>query len=109
MGTKSGHRIYGGSVRQAAVRATTARKEADRLAREVWNELMLAFQGLAQPSPTLDDALNVGYLYLEVKCVGYETRQTVALDIIRRPKTKPVHELEQYMRCKHFSEVRGYP
>jgi hypothetical protein len=33
----------------------------------------------------------------------------VALAIIRRPKTTPVHELERYMRCKDRSKLRGYP
>ena len=47
--------------------------------------------------------------YLEVKCLGCDTHQTVALDIVRRPKATPVHELERYMRCKDCSEVRGYP
>jgi len=60
-------------------------------------------------SPTLGDALNAGYLYLEVRCLGCDTHQTVALDIVRRPKTTPIHELERYMRCKDCSEVRGYP
>jgi hypothetical protein len=70
---------------------------------------MLAFKGPAQPSLTLGDALNPGYLYLEVRCFGCDTHQTVALDIVRWPKTTPVHELERYMRCKDCSEVRGYP
>lgn len=70
---------------------------------------MLAFKGPAQPSPTLGDALNAGYTYLEVRCLGCDTHQTVALDIVRRPKTTPIHELERYMRCKDCSKVRGYP
>jgi hypothetical protein len=41
---------------------------------------MLAFQGPAQPSPTLGGALNGGYPYLEVKCLGCDTHQTVALN-----------------------------
>jgi hypothetical protein len=86
MGTKSRERIYGASIRAAAKRATQARKEADRLAVEAWNKGMLGFQGPAQPSPALGDAINV-----------------------RRPKTTPVHELERYMRCKDCSQVRGYP
>jgi hypothetical protein len=45
-------------------RATEARKQADKLAVEAWNKRMLGFQGLAQPSPTLGDALNAGYGYL---------------------------------------------
>jgi hypothetical protein len=55
------------------------------------------------------DALNAGYLYLEVCCLGCDTRQTVAPNIVRRPKTTPIHELERYMRCKDCSQVRGYP
>ena len=109
MGTKSRETIYGASIRAAAERATEARKEADRLAVEAWNKRMLGFQGPAQPSPALGDAINAGFGYLEVKCLGCNTHQTVALDIVRRPKATPVHELERYMRCKDCSEVRGYP
>ena len=109
MGTKSRDRLYGTSVRMAAERAAEARKEADKLACDAWTKRMLAFKGPAQPSPTLGDALNAGYTYLEVRCLGCDTHQTVALDIVRRPKATPIHELERYMRCKDCSEVRGYP
>ena len=68
-----------------------------------------AFGGPAQPSPTLGDAINAGFGYLEVRCLGCNTHQTVALDIVRRPKTTPVYELERYMRCKDCSDVRRYP
>ena len=70
---------------------------------------MLAFKGPAQPSPTLGEALNADYGYLEVRCLGCDTHQTVALDVIRRPKTTPIHELERRFRCKDCSEVRRYP
>src|SRR5581483_12426825 len=66
-------------------------------------------RGPAQPSPTLGAALNAGYGYLEVRCLGCDTNQAIALDVIRRPKTTPIHELERYMRCKDCSQVRGYP
>jgi hypothetical protein len=74
MGTKSRETIYGASVRAAAARATEARKDADRLAVEAWNKRMLGFQGPAQPSPALGDAINAGFGYLEVKCLGCNTR-----------------------------------
>jgi hypothetical protein len=109
MGTKSRETIYGASVRAAAEHADHARRKADKLACEAWNKRMLAFQGPAQPSPTLGDALNAGYGYLEVKCLGCSTHQTVALDIVRRPKTTSVHELERYMRCKDCSRLSGRP
>jgi hypothetical protein len=86
-----------------------ARKEADRLACLAWNQRMLGYKGPAQPSPALGDALNAGYCYLEVRCLGCDTHQTVALNIVRRPKTTPIHELERYMRCKDCSQVQGYP
>jgi hypothetical protein len=108
MTTKSRQNIYGVSIR-ASARAKEARKEADRLACATWNKRMLGFRGPAQPSPTLGDALNAAYGYLEVRCLGCDTHQTVALDIVRRPKTTPTHELERYMRCKDCSQVRGYP
>ncbi|MCS3927950.1 hypothetical protein M2175_002981 [Bradyrhizobium elkanii] len=105
MGSKSRESIYGASVHAAA----EARIQADRLAVEAWNKRRLALQGPAQPSPTLGDALNAGYGYLEVRCLSCDTNQTVALDIVRRPKATPIHELERYMRCNDCSQVRGYP
>lgn len=63
------------------------RKQADKLACEAW-------KGPTPPSPTISDAINVGYSYLEVRCLGCDTNQTVALDIIRRVRTTPVHELD---------------
>ena len=43
---------------------------------------MLGYKGPAQPSPALGDALNAGYLYFEVRCLGCHTHQTVALNIL---------------------------
>ena len=101
MGTKSRESIYGASIRAAAEQAAEARKAADRLDCEAWNKRMLGFQGPAQPSPALGDALNAGYRYLEVKCLGCNTHQTVALDIVRRPKTTPVHDHTSYRSPGH--------
>jgi hypothetical protein len=60
MGTKSREAIYGSSIRASAERAAEARKQADRLACEAWNQRMLGFRGPAQPSPALGDALTPG-------------------------------------------------
>jgi hypothetical protein len=110
MGSKSRERLYGGTISASAERAEAARKEADRLACEAWNFRMLGYRGPAQPSPMMGDALNGGYRFLEVLCLGCETCQTVDLTIVRRPKeTTPIHELERWMRCKPCSTERGYP
>ena len=73
MGSKSREYLFGTTVRMSAQRAADARKAADRLACEAWTQRMLAFRGPAQPSPTLGDALNAGYGYLEVRCLGCDT------------------------------------
>lgn len=92
MGTKSRETLYGSTIRASAERAKAARRTADVLACEAWNYRMLGYKGPAQPSPTMADALNAGFGYLEVRCHGCDTHQTVALDVIRRPKTTPVHD-----------------
>jgi hypothetical protein len=68
---------------------------------------MLGSKGPAQPFPTLGDALNAGYCYLEVRYLGYDTSQTHASDIVRRPKSTPTHELERYAMTSRKSA--GYP
>ncbi|QOZ78563.1 hypothetical protein XH83_25975 [Bradyrhizobium sp. CCBAU 53351] len=108
MSTKSRQYLFGTQIKMSAERARDARKEADKLACEAWNYRMLGYKGPAQPSPTIGDAINGGYPYLEVRCLGCDTNQTVALDIIRRVKTTPIHELERYMRCKDCTQLRGY-
>ena len=55
----------------------------------------------------LADALNGGYLYFEVRCFGCDPHQTVALDLVRRPRTTPMHELERYTRCKDLFAGEG--
>jgi hypothetical protein len=109
MGTKSRETMYGSSIRASAQKAKEARKEADRLACTAWNYRMLGYRGPAQPSPSLGDAKNAGYIYLEVRCLGCELHQTVDLTTVRRPNATPVHELERYLRCKDCSQLRGYP
>ena len=108
---RNGHEVAGNDLRQFGPRRSGGGEscpQGGRPARVPGLEQAHA-QGPAQPSPTIGDALNAGYGYLEVRCLGCETHQTVALDIIRRAKTTPIHELERYMRCKDCSEIRGYP
>jgi hypothetical protein len=108
MTVKSREYHFSASVRAQAEWAAAARNDADRLACKAWNARMLGFRGPAPPSPANGDALNAGYAYPEVKCLGCNIHQTVALDIVRRPKTMLVHELERYMSCKDCSSVRWY-
>jgi hypothetical protein len=68
---------------------------------------MLGFKGSAQPSTTLGDALNAGYGYLEVRCLGCDTHSTVALDVSRRRRRST--SLNGTCAARNCSQVRGYP
>jgi hypothetical protein len=97
----------GASIRASAERAREVRKEADRLAWKAWNARMPGYKGPAQPV-TSAGRRSERRLLLS-RGPGCDTHQTVALNIVRRPKATPIHELERYMRCKDCSQVRGYP
>ncbi|MEA3105261.1 MAG: hypothetical protein QOF74_9501 [Caballeronia mineralivorans] len=60
---------------------------------------MLGYKGPAQPSPALGDALNAGYRYLELRCLGCDTNQTVAgcraaSENDADPPTRTLHEMQ---------------
>jgi hypothetical protein len=67
MTTNSCEYLFGSTVKAKSEHAATARKNADRRAREAWNARMLSIRGPAPPSPAIGDALNGGYGYLVIK------------------------------------------
>ena len=95
MSTKSRLWIYGGQIRGAEIRARSAReaakkavREADRAEAEAWSIRMEGYGGPAQPSPTIAQCLNGGYGWLEVMCKRCQTRASLPLDAIRRPRER---------------------
>jgi hypothetical protein len=100
MGSKSRETLYGASIRAAAERAAEARKAADRLAVEAWNKRMLGFQGPAQPSPTLGDALNAGH---RSRSPLPWLHQTVALE-----QCSLVNERKQYEQISHLGHHKRW-
>jgi hypothetical protein len=107
MGGRSRQRIFGDRVRGARIGARHARRQAENAVREadaaeclLWSEQMEGFGGPAQPSPTIAQCLNGGYGWLEVMCHRCETRASLPLDAIRRPRDTPVWKLEAALRCR---------
>jgi hypothetical protein len=89
-------------VRHSAERAAEARKEADRLACVAWNQRMLGFNGPAQPSPSLGDALNAMYPYLEGPLP--RLRHPSYCGTEHRPPVR-----KQRPSTNWNAQVRGYP
>jgi hypothetical protein len=114
--TKSREVVWGGRVmaakmnaEQARKRATEAIREADRAEAHAWSVRMEGLGGPAQPSPTIAQCLNGGYGWLEVKCHRCETKASIPLDAIRRPRNTPVWKLEASLKCRSCRKGRYAP
>lgn len=108
MGGKSRERVWGDLVRGAKIRVDHARKEADEAIRQrdaaecrLWSHQMEGFGGPAQPSPTIGQALNGGFPFLEVQCRRCNTRTSIDLRYVRRKPETPVWTLEASLWCRH--------
>jgi hypothetical protein len=83
-------------------------READDLACQSWNERMWSEGGPAQPSPTIGQALNAEYRWLEVLCTRCRKRLSVDLAAIKRLASTDVHQLENSLRheaCRRRGET----
>src|SRR5712671_531048 len=116
MSTKSREVIFGSRIAGARIRAQGARerarqanREADRAEAEAWSIRMEGYGGPAQPSPTIAQCLNGGYGWLEVKCRRCETRASLPLDAIRRPRDTRTWKLESAFKCRSCRTPRYAP
>jgi hypothetical protein len=116
MGGRNRHRIFGDRVRGARIGALQAREAAEKAAREadaaeclLWSEQMEGFGGPAQPSPTIRQCLNGGYGWLEAMCHRCETRASLPLQTIRRPRDTPIWKLEAALKCRSCKTPRYAP
>jgi hypothetical protein len=99
LSTKSRQSIYGASIMGAKIRsareaAKKAAREADRAEAQAWSIQMEGYGGPAQPSPTIGQCLNGGLGWLQVKCRRCETKASIPLEHVRRPRDTPIWKLE---------------
>jgi hypothetical protein len=79
-------------------------READNLACQNWNERMWSDGGPIDPSPTIDQAINGGYPWLEIECSRCNTPRDVDLAALKRP---PTTFRARSRRPARVSEVQG--
>jgi hypothetical protein len=70
---------------------------------------MEGFGGPAQPSPTTGQCLNGGLGWLEVECNRCNTKASLPLDAIRRPRDTPLWKLEASLKCRACRKGRNAP
>jgi hypothetical protein len=116
MSTKSRQTLFGSRIRGAKIRAEGARqdaikalREADRAEAEAWSIRMEGYGGPAQPSPSIAQCINGGLGWLEVECNRCNTRASLPLADIRRPRDTPIWKLEAALKCRSCRKGRYAP
>jgi hypothetical protein len=84
-------------------------READNLACQSWNERMWSDGGPIDPSPTIDQAVNGGYPWLEIECSRCKTPRDVDLAALKRPATTFVHDLVGRLVCQKCQRAGKRP
>jgi phage FluMu protein Com len=80
-------------------------RQADKLLCESWNERMGSDGEPIDPSPTIDQAVNGGFPWLEIRCARCKTPNDVDLAALRHPPTTFVHDLASRLRCQKCSKA----
>ncbi len=84
-------------------------RQADRLACESWNERMWSDGEPIDPSPTIDQAVNGGYPWLQIECSRCRTPNEVDLAALNHPPTTCVHDLASRLRCQKCTKAGRRP
>lgn len=84
-------------------------RTADKLLSESWNERMWADGGPIDPSPTIDQAINGGYSWLQIECSRCKSARDVDMATLRHPPTTFVHDLASRLRCSKCAKAGRRP
>jgi hypothetical protein len=90
-------------------KAETLLQQADRLLCESWNERMWSDGEPIDPSPTIDQAINGGFSWLEIRCSRCKTPSDVDLAAMKHPPTTFVHDLASRLRCRKCAKAGRRP
>nr|WP_051058543.1 hypothetical protein [Bradyrhizobium sp. WSM1253] len=61
------------------------------------------------PSPTIDQAVNGGFPWLEIRCARCKTPSDVDLAAMKHPPTTFVHDLASRLRCRKCAKAGRRP
>jgi hypothetical protein len=84
-------------------------READKLLCESWNERMWADGKPVDPSPTIDQAVNGGFTWLEIQCSRCKSPSDVDLAAMKHAPTTFVHDLASRLRCRKCTKAGRRP
>jgi hypothetical protein len=84
-------------------------READSLACQSWNERMWSDGGPIDPSPTVGQAINGGYPWLEIACSRCRAKRDVDLAALPHVATTCVHDLATRLVCQKCKSAGKRP
>src|SRR3954454_24131755 len=84
-------------------------RTADKLLCESWNERIWSDGGPIDPSPTIDQAINGGYSWLQIECSRCKAARDVDLAALTHPSTTFVHDLASRLRCRKCAKAGKRP
>src|ERR1700742_3819590 len=90
-------------------KAKTMVQQADRLLCESWNERMWSDGEPIDPSPTIDQAVNGRFPWLEIRCSRFKPPSDVDLAAIKHPPATFVHDLASRLRCRKCAKAGRGP
>ncbi|OSJ18115.1 hypothetical protein BST63_06600 [Bradyrhizobium canariense] len=82
---------------------------ADKLLAESWNERMWSDGEPIEPSPTIDQAINGSYRWLQIECSRCKAARDVDLATLIHPSTTFVHDLASRLRCRECAKAGKRP
>jgi len=84
-------------------------QRADDLLCQSWNERMWSAGEPIDPSPTIDQAINGGYPWLQIECSRCKTPRDVDLAALPHVPTTCVHDLATRLRCQKCAKAAKRP
>src|ERR1700738_474134 len=90
-------------------KAETMLRQADKLLCESWNERMWSDGSPIDPSPTIDQAINGGFPWLEIKCSRCLTPRDVDLCALPYVPTTCIHDLAGRLVCQKCKKAGKRP
>lgn len=101
--------ILAAQAAEARAQGEALIRTADRLLAESWNERMWADGEPIYPSPTVDQAINAGYSWLQIECSRCKAARDVDLAALTDPSTTYVHDLASRLRCRKCAKTGKRP
>src|SRR3954454_16645777 len=94
---------------EAKVKGEALIRTADKLLCESWNERMWSDGEPIDPSPTIDQAINGGYSWLQIECSRCKAARDVNMPTLRHPPPTFVHDLASRLRCSKCAKAGRRP